>query len=747
MILLETKIMKKLNNHSTLKIIIIGLMVSICTLTTYYFHFILKTEVIFTHLFYIPIILASLWWSRKGAVVGLFLALMLVISNLMNPEMPYIWSNVVRGIMFIFVGYLVDALNLRNLILIDSLNRIQDYQNKLINYSNAPIVVWDPDFTISRVNQAFEYITGYSADEIIGKDICILFSDATQKESLKKIEGALNSEYIEAVEVPFNCKDGATRLMLCNLANVYEEDGKNVMSTIAQCTDITERRRAVEELRKEKEFSEKLVQTAPTFFVAINSKGKTIMMNNSMLQALGYTPEEVIGTDYMKNYIPESDHPMFLKIFDDLVNLKEPTLSENRVLTKNGKEILVEWHGRPIFKENGELDFFFGIGINITELKRAEEELRAAHQKLMDIIEFLPDATFVIDTEKKVIAWNRAIEEMTGVKKQEILGKDDYAYAVPFYKERRPILIDLIHDFDSVFKKKYNFVEKRGNTLLAETFVPHVYEGKGAYLWVVASPLFDSSGNQIGAIESIRNITERKRAEDNLKKYAEKLEHSNELKDLFTDILSHDLLNPAGIVKGYTEILLDLEDQEEKLKSLHAIERNNERLIDMIESAAKFAKLESVEQLEFIDMDIGIIFKKVVEDFRPNLDKKQMVLEFAAGGTYLANVNPVIEEVFSNLLSNAIKYSPEGSRIIVDILDDDDKWKVMVTDFGIGIPDNYKPRLFERFKRLERKGVKGTGLGLAIVKRIVSLHNGSFGVEDNPVGQGSVFWVTLKKTS
>ncbi|MCG7853362.1 MAG: PAS domain-containing sensor histidine kinase, partial [Methanosarcinaceae archaeon] len=407
--------------------------------------------------------------------------------------------------------------------------------------------------------------------------------------------------------------------------------------------------------------------------------------------------------------------------------------------------ILVEWHGRPIFKENGDFDFFFGVGINITERKRVDEELRTALQKLSDIIEFLPDATFVIDSEKKVIAWNRAIEEMTGVKKEDILGKGDYAYAVPFYKERRSILIDLVFVTDREIEQKYDFVRKRGKFLYAEAFVLNAYGGKGAYLSVIAAPLFDGSGKRIGAIESIRDVTERQLAEDSLKKYAEKLEHSNEFKDLFTDILRHDLLNPAGIVKGYTEVLLDLEDNEKKLKSLQAIERNNEKLIDMIESASKFAKLESVEQLEFIDLDIGIIFKEVVEDFGPNLNEKKMLLEFAAGGSYPANVNPVIEEVFSNLMSNAIKYSPEGSRIIVDILDDGDKWKVMVTDFGIGVSDENKPRLFERFKRVERKGVKGTGLGLAIVKRIISLHGGSVGVEDNPAGQGSVFWVTVGK--
>jgi signal transduction histidine kinase len=129
----------------------------------------------------------------------------------------------------------------------------------------------------------------------------------------------------------------------------------------------------------------------------------------------------------------------------------------------------------------------------------------------------------------------------------------------------------------------------------------------------------------------------------------------------------------------------------------------------------------------------------------PKIDEKQMVLEFTATGRYCANVNPVIEEVFANLLSNAIKYGPEKSRIIIDIIDAGEEWRVTVTDFGEGISDEDKTRLFERFRRANRKDVKGTGLGLAIVKRLITLHGGRVGVEDNPEGQGSRFWVTVKK--
>ena len=107
---------------------------------------------------------------------------------------------------------------------------------------------------------------------------------------------------------------------------------------------------------------------------------------------------------------------------------------------------------------------------------------------------------------------------MTGTLKEDIIGKGDYTYAIPFYGKRRPILIDLIGAEDSEFLSKYDYIHKDGKKLYAELFVPSVYGGKGAYLWVIASPLLDSKGQQYGAIESVRDITERKKAEIRIKR-------------------------------------------------------------------------------------------------------------------------------------------------------------------------------------------------------------------------------------
>jgi PAS domain S-box-containing protein len=159
---------------------------------------------------------------------------------------------------------------------------------------------------------------------------------------------------------------------------------------------------------------------------------------------------------------------------------------------------------------------------NIRERKRAEEAVRDSQKRLADILSFLPDAVLAIDNEGRVIAWNKAIDEMTGVAAADMLGKGDHEYSIPFYGERRPILIDLVLMEDTEIEKKYLFVHRDGEKIVSEAFMPAMYGGRGAYLWGTASPLYDTAGNRVGAIETIRNIMERKQAEQALQESEER---------------------------------------------------------------------------------------------------------------------------------------------------------------------------------------------------------------------------------
>ena len=180
--------------------------------------------------------------------------------------------------------------------------------------------------------------------------------------------------------------------------------------------------------------------------------------------------------------------------------------------------------------------------------KRAEEESLDSQKRLADIISFLPDAGIAIDNDGRVIAWNRMMEQMTGIAAENMLGKGDHEYSLPFYGKRRPLLIDLVLRDDPQTEKKYLYIQRDGQRITSETFIPALNGGKGAFLWGTASPLFDSKGNRIGAIEVIRDFTERKRNEEILR------ESEAALETLFN--ATHDtiaLLDRQGMIVNINE--------------------------------------------------------------------------------------------------------------------------------------------------------------------------------------------------
>jgi PAS domain S-box-containing protein len=147
--------------------------------------------------------------------------------------------------------------------------------------------------------------------------------------------------------------------------------------------------------------------------------------------------------------------------------------------------------------------------------RRAVASIRDHERREADIINFLPDATFAIDRSGHIIAWNRAIEEMTGVPAAEMLGKGDFEYAIPFYGKRQPILIDLINESDEVIARNYDQIVHEKDNLIAETSLPRP-RGHAVTLMGKASPLYNRRGEIVGAIESIRDITDMKKAVERL---------------------------------------------------------------------------------------------------------------------------------------------------------------------------------------------------------------------------------------
>ena len=166
----------------------------------------------------------------------------------------------------------------------EALRETRDYLEKLINHANAPIIVWSPDFRIIRFNHAFEHLTGYSADNVIGQKLHMLFPEASRKESISRIKSTLAGEYWESVEIPIFCKDEDIRIALWNSANIYAEDGKTVIATIAQGQDITERKSVEEALRESEEKMCTILDSMPDVVLQLDTNLEILWANKATIK-------------------------------------------------------------------------------------------------------------------------------------------------------------------------------------------------------------------------------------------------------------------------------------------------------------------------------------------------------------------------------------------------------------------------------------------------------------------------------
>ncbi len=285
-----------------------------------------------------------------------------------------------------------------------------------------------------------------------------------------------------------------------------------IMSQII--SSAIQRQWAQAELHESEEKYRLLFENAPLGILGFDQEGVINACNDYLVKITGSSREALIGLNLLS--LPDRKFGEAVQgalrgtpmVYDD----------QYRFTTSPGTALLRTWIA-PLTSADGKIVGGMGIVEDVTERKQSEKEKEEANLLLEEIIELLPDATFVIDVQGKVIFWNKAMEEMTGVYKDQIIGRGNHEYAIPFYGERRPILIDLVLLPESqyaILKDMYEFINRGVNTLLGEMYAPKAYCGKGAYLWGAASRLGDGSGRVVGAIESIRDITDRKNQEERL---------------------------------------------------------------------------------------------------------------------------------------------------------------------------------------------------------------------------------------
>ena len=310
-----------------------------------------------------------------------------------------------------------------------------------------------------------------------------------------------------------------------------------------------------------------IVEFAPFAIILVQSDGTFRYVNRKFQEIFGYDLVDVpCGKEWFKKAYPDGAYRKnaIATWIDDMkqVATREKIPRIFHVRCKDNSEKTVNFV--TVHLENGQS---LVSCEDITELKVAEKELGHARRKLMDVIEFLPDATFAVDQYRRVIAWNRAIEELTDTSKKDILGKGDLIYSIPLYGKKRPILIDLVFEDDSQTKSQYDYVQRRGSHLYAECML-RLPSGKEIHLWGVASPLYDDQGNLAGAIESVRDITEWKRVMNALRTSEEKF-HS-----LYNNMLEGVALHELVYDENGQAIDYRIVDANPRFESILGIKRD-----------------------------------------------------------------------------------------------------------------------------------------------------------------------------
>jgi len=437
------------------------------------------------------------------------------------------------------------------------LRETNNYLESLINYANAPIIVWDPESKISQFNHAFEHLTGYKADEVIGQELSMLFPEASRDESLHNIARTLSGKYWKRVEIPILCKDGEVRLVLWNSANIYAEDGKTLLSIIAQGQDITDYKQAEEALKESEEKYRTLVEHANDWIWTLDKDGNFTFVNKAAERESGYKFKKRKDKSFVPIIVPE-DLYRVQEVFAKTLKGEGQTY-DVRIYDSRGKILMLEVNTVPI-KKGEEIVGTVSFGRDITERKRVEEEAKYQRNYFQALFEDSPEGIVSLDEQFRVVDINTAFKNIFGYALEEIKAKNLDNYILPKKLEKEGRILS---------KKVIN-----GEVVAMES-VRKRKDGREIPVSILGAPIF-IDGKEVGIFAIYRDITERKEAEEKLKKAYKEVKRALEQEKVFKLKTAHYFFNPLCIAKGYIDLTMEElpEGQREKLKAArHAIER------------------------------------------------------------------------------------------------------------------------------------------------------------------------------
>ena len=523
-------------------------------------------------------------------------------------------------------------------------------------------------------------------------------------------------------------KDGTTYPVEVNL-QYSSQDNAQVFVAIIQ--DVTEKYRTLGEISR----LSLVAQRTDNAVMITDPEGRIQWVNDAFTRISEYTLEEALGRvpgELLQG--PETDQATVRQMGQKLAQ-GEGFNVEVINYTKSGRKHWLALDVQPVRDEGGEITTYVSVGSDITERKLHEQELRQQAQ----IIDQTHDAVVSLDLEGKVASWNRGARELFGYAKDEVMGQSI-------------ALISLPRDASQLNERLFAPLLAKGQQELEMGLVKK--DGQEFTALLSLSVLRNLQGEPAGFVLYAVDISQRKKAEEAVRKAKETAEAASRIKSEFLANMSHELRTPLNAIIGFSEILLDQTfgglNQKQSRQTQHILD-SGRHLLSLINDILDLSKVESGKmELDLTVVNLASLLESSLVLIKEKTTKHGIALKLEMPEEVRELNFPAderkVKQIMFNLLSNAAKFTPDGGGITITAGQEGGLIRVSVRDTGVGIAPEDQKRIFEEFEQVDSSYARqqqGTGLGLSLTRKLVELHGGTLEVESEGKDKGSTFTFTL----
>ncbi len=558
---------------------------------------------------------------------------------------------------------------------------------------------------------------------------------------LKKFEMISHGGTV-AVEYRWQCVDGLYRWFVSQAVLIKDEQG-NPKEIIGTWRDVTERKQAEEALQESKEELQTIYNgMVDGVLIAVIETRRFIHANSAICNMLGYSEAELLSMS-VDDIHPKDRLAYVLGKFGAQAEGRISLAESLPCIKKDGSIFyadvdtkLINYKGHPCL-----VGFFH----DITERRQAEEEIKQSLSLLKATLESTADGILVVDREGKIVSYNQRFKQMWRIPQPVIETRDDnetLSFVLNQLKEPEIFLSKVRELYSKPESESYDVLEFKDGRVFERYSMPQMI-----------------GDNVVGRVWSFRNITDRKMAEEEIRKLNEELEQrviertaqleaANKELESFSYSVSHDLRAPLRSIDGFSRIVLEeyadkVDDEGKRL--LNVVRESTKKMGALIDDLLALSRIGR-KDIEFSKVDMNKLAEAVYEEIRTTMSESHF--QFNIGQLPSAYGDPImIHQVFLNLLTNAIKFTGPKDTAVIEVggRSEDGENVYYVRDNGVGFDMQYVDKMFGPFQRLHSDNeFSGTGIGLAIVQRIILRHGGRIWAEGK-VNEGATFYFTLQK--